>query len=74
MGAYYAAGVGSSDGVGGRCVEIKNVLPGDVITAYMMVENADMDLHFLYQGSEGEQDDVVTLITKEYTSISFCTS
>ncbi len=71
LGAYYAAGVGSSDGVGGRCVEIKNVLPGDVITAYMMVENADMDLHFLYQGSEGEQDDVVTLITKEYTKQEF---
>ncbi|MCX4269963.1 MAG: pectinesterase family protein, partial [Lachnospiraceae bacterium] len=71
LGAYYAAGVGSSDGMGGRCVEIKNVLPGDVITAYMMVENADMDLHFLYQGSEGEQDDVVRLITKEYTKKEF---
>ena len=71
LGAYYVAGKGSSEGFGSRYVEIKNVLPGDVITAYMMVENADMDLHFLYEGSEGEQDDVISLITGAYTKKEF---
>ena len=70
-GAYYAAGSGANGGQGSRYAEIVNVLPGDVITAYMMVENNDMDLHFLYQGSEGAQDDITTLVTKEYTKVVF---
>ncbi len=70
-GAYYASGVGEDDGKGNRCVEVKNVLPGDKITVYIMVENNDMDLHFLYEGSEGEQDDIISLVTKQYTKKEF---
>lgn len=70
-GAYYAAGVGDDEGKSNRALVINNVLPGDMITAYAYVDDADMEVALLYLGSKGVQEDTVPAAMETYTKASY---
>ena len=68
-GLWYCNGKGGS---GKRCITINDVKAGDKVVAYMGSHTAEVDeLHFLYKGTEGTQDDVATVGNKECKKYEF---
>ena len=70
-GAYYAAGQGQNDGKDTRSLLLTNVYAGDVINAYVFLNNSAMDLHCLYLGEDGAQDEVLPVALETYTQGTF---